>query len=89
MLPRERSAADAIAEMFRWCLTNSVSADGRLLKPDQGDPSPTPIISPRHFSETIGFFHPKKKFWTKTSLPDAAAIRLGWLSNSINLTTTI
>jgi hypothetical protein len=72
-------AADAIAEMFRWCLTNSVSADGRLLKPDQGDPIPDSYYFAAAFLETIGFFDPKKKFWTKTSLPDAAVIRTGMI----------
>jgi hypothetical protein len=57
-------AADAVEEMLDWCLKNSVSPKGEILKPDHGDPIPDSYYFAAAFLDTIGFFDPSKKFWT-------------------------
>jgi hypothetical protein len=73
-------AADAIEEMLDWCLTNSVSPKGEIIKPDQGDPIPDSYYFAAAFLDTIGFFDPSKKFWTRRTLPDSTAIRAGMIN---------
>jgi len=72
-------AAVAIQDMLCWCLKNSVSPDGEIVKPDNGDPVPDSYYFAAAFLDTIGFFDPRKKFWTKKTLPDSTAIRKGMI----------
>jgi hypothetical protein len=78
MEPEQRAAAaTVIKEMLSWCLTNSVSSDGNIPHPDQGDPIPDSYYFAAAFLDTVGFFDPRKKFWTKETLPDSAAVKAG------------
>jgi hypothetical protein len=72
-------AAAAIEEMFCWCLKESVSEDGEVITPDYGDPIPDSYYFAAAFLDTIGFFDPRKKFWTKKKLPDSTARRAGMI----------
>jgi hypothetical protein len=78
--PQRTQAADAIEEMLDWCLKNSVGPEGEIIKPDQGDPIPDSYYFAAAFLDTIGFFDPSKKFWTKKTLPDSKAIRAGMIN---------
>jgi hypothetical protein len=71
------AAAVAIDEMLDWCLEKSVSPDGEVIKPDYGDPIPDSYYFAAAFLDTIGFFDPSKKFWTRKRLRDPTAIRTG------------
>lgn len=73
-------AADAVEEMLDWCLKNSVSPKGEIIKPDYGDPIPDSYYFAAAFLDTIGFFDPSKKFWTRRTLPDSTAIRTGMIN---------
>jgi hypothetical protein len=73
-------AADAVEEMLDWCLKNSVSPKGEIIKPDYVDPIPDSYYFAAAFLDTIGFFDPSKKFWTSRTLPDSTAIRSGMIN---------
>jgi hypothetical protein len=80
MEPFQRiTAAQAVDEMLDWCLNHSVSATGEIADPDKGDPIPNSYYFAAAFLDTIGFFDPRKKFWTRKRLPDPTSIRLGML----------
>jgi hypothetical protein len=77
-------AGDAVEEMLDWCLKSSVSPKGEIIKPDQGDPIPDSYYFAAAFLDTIGFFDPNKKFWTRRTLPDSTAIRDGMINQLKN-----
>ncbi len=80
MEPYQRKiAAEAVDRMLDWCLAKSVGRDGKIAKPDQGDPIPDSYYFAAAFLDTVGFFDATKKFWTKKALPRAAAIRDGMI----------
>jgi hypothetical protein len=78
MRPDQRKlAAEAVEEMFDWCLHYSISPNGEISKPDQGDPIADSYYFAAAFLDTVGFFDTTKKFWTDKPLPNPTAIKSG------------
>lgn len=81
MEPRQRATASAaVKELFDWCLRRSVRPDGSLVEPDPSDPIPDSFYYAASFLDTVGFFDPTKRFWTRNSLGDPGPIKTGMIA---------
>jgi hypothetical protein len=74
---QRKAAADAVDKMLDWCLAESVLPDGKVAHPDQGDPIADSYYFAAAFLDTVGFFDPTKKFWTRKRHRNPAAIKAG------------
>jgi len=80
MRPDQRlRASQAVGEMLKWSLAESISPEGEVLKPDKGDMAPDSYYFAAAFLDTIGFFDRSKRFWTGESFPGAETIRTGMI----------
>jgi hypothetical protein len=81
MEPRQRVAASAaVNDLFKWCLGGSVKPDGDLVAPDPSDPIADAFYYAASFLDTVGFFDPAKRFWTRDALADPDLIKSGMIA---------
>jgi len=72
---QKRTAASAIDDMLRWTLTSSLQLDGSFKTiPAFFSSKGADFYFGVAFLQTIGFWDPAKRFWTKQDFPDAGAI---------------
>jgi hypothetical protein len=70
-----RRAAEELAGLLDWCLTTAISADGELVARAVGESLPESHYFTIAFLDTVGYFDPRRRFWTQLDFPEAPAIR--------------
>jgi hypothetical protein len=71
---RKRTATSAIDDMLHWTLTSSLQLDGSFKTvPTFFSSKGADFCFGVSFLQTIGFWDPARRFWTKQDFPDAGA----------------
>jgi hypothetical protein len=74
-IDQKRVASSAIEDMLRWTLTSSLQLDGSFKTvPTFFSSKGADFYFGVAFLQTIGFWDPAQRFWTKQDFPDAGAI---------------
>lgn len=77
MRPDQRDrASDELARLLDWCLETAIAADGTILARAVGESLPDSYYFAIAFLDAVGFFDPKKRFWTDRSFAHAEVLRV-------------
>jgi hypothetical protein len=72
---QRRRAAQELGRLTDWCLTTAIAPDGAIRARAPSESLPESYYFAVAFLDTIGYFEPKKRFWTERAFPEAPAIR--------------
>jgi hypothetical protein len=72
---QRRRARHELARLLVWCLETAIAADGTVLARAVGESLPDSYYFAIAFLDTVGFFDPRKRFWTDRSFPQAEELR--------------
>ena len=76
MRPDQRDrASHELDRLLDWCLEAAIAADGTILARAVGESLPDSYYFAIAFLDTVGFFDPRKRFWTDRSFPQAEVLR--------------
>lgn len=71
---QRRHARRELDRLVRWCLGTAIAADGTIVARAVGEALPESYYFTIAFLDTVGFFDPAKRFWTKAEFPQAPAL---------------
>ena len=72
---QRRRAAEEVAGLLDWCLTTAISPDGEIVARAVGESLPESYYFTIAFLDTVGYFDPRRRFWTELDFPEAPALR--------------
>jgi hypothetical protein len=72
---QRRRAAVEIERLLSWCLDQAIAEDGTVLARAVGESLPESYYFTVAFLDTVGFFAPRKRFWTDRDFSAAAVLR--------------
>jgi hypothetical protein len=72
---QRRRAERELARLLDWCLSTAIAPDGEVVARAIGESLSEGYYFTIAFLETVGYFHPAKRFWTTREFPDAPAVR--------------
>jgi len=70
-----RRAEEELAGLLDWCLTTAISPDGEIVARAVGESLPESYYFTIAFLDTVGYFDPRRRFWTELDFPEAPALR--------------
>jgi hypothetical protein len=73
---QRRRAEEELAGLLDWCLTTAISADGEIVARAISESLPESYYFTIAFLDTVGYFHPARRFWTELDFPDAPAVQV-------------
>jgi hypothetical protein len=74
-IDQRRRAEEELAGLLDWCLTTAISPDGEIVARAVGESLPESHYFTIAFLDTVGYFDPRRRFWTELDFPEAPAIR--------------
>jgi hypothetical protein len=77
---QRRQARRELGRMLDWCLDTAIAADGTVVARAAAESLPESYYFAIAFLDTVGFFDPAKRFWTRRRWPQTAALREGFLA---------
>ncbi len=72
---QRQRARQELAGLLEWCLTIAISSDGEIVARAVGKSLPESYYFMIAFLDTLGYFDPARRFWTKLDFPEAPAVR--------------
>ena len=72
---QRRRAERELSRLLDWCLSTAIAPDGEIVARAIGESVPESYYFAIAFLETVGYFHPAKRFWTTREFPGAPAVR--------------
>jgi len=72
---QRRRAVEELGRLTHWCLTTAIAADGTIRARAASESLPESYYFAVAFLDTVGYFDPKKRFWTDRAFPEASALR--------------
>ena len=72
---QRRRAREELARLVDWCLTIAISSGGAIVARAVGESLPESYYFTIAFLDTVGYFHPARRFWTELDFPEAPAVR--------------
>lgn len=74
---QRRRAAQELGRLLDWCLTTAMTPDGKIVARAVGESLPESYYFTIAFLDTVGYFDPRKRFWTDRPFPEAPVVRAG------------
>jgi hypothetical protein len=76
MRPDQRRAGQReLRRLLDWCLDTAIAADGTVTARAAAESLPESYYFTIAFLEAVGYFEPRKRFWTDRPFPEAPALR--------------
>ena len=76
MRPDQRRRADEeLTRLLDWCLTTAISSDGEVVARAVGESLPESYYFAIAFLDTVGYFDPRRRFWTELEFRKAPVVR--------------
>ncbi|MGH7059354.1 MAG: hypothetical protein ACREFH_03105 [Stellaceae bacterium] len=72
---QRRVAQDELLRLTEWCLTRALAGDGTIILRAASESLPESYYFTVAFLDTVGFFDPKKRFWTDRDFADAPVLK--------------
>lgn len=72
---QRRRGEQELGRLLDWCLADAIAADGEIVARAIGESLPESYYFTIAFLDTVGYFEPAKRFWTRRAFPEAAAVR--------------
>jgi hypothetical protein len=79
---QRRRARRELGRLLAWCLGTAIAADGTITARSAAESLPESYYFTLAFLDTVGFFDPAKRFWTRRRFPEAIVLR-GRLENRV------
>jgi hypothetical protein len=72
---QRRRARHELGRLLGWCLDTAIASDGAVVARAVGESLPDSYYFTAAFLDTVGFFDPRKRFWTDRDFPQASELR--------------
>ncbi len=72
---QRRRAKEELAGLLEWCLTTAISRDGEIVARAVGESLPESYYFTIAFLDSVGYFDPRRRFWSELDFPEAPALR--------------